>query len=114
VPLATVGIRAWGANRFHDLTVEYVAGSTGFVACTDLPPSCPTVKEPAKSTQVMGKQLDELGPGSVVDVEGNHDGVLVDVNPDANDGARRGAGPPVGCDLACRMWHWPEAGLGPR
>ena len=95
-----------------DLTVEHVAGTTGFVAGTNVSPLCPSVKEPAEFAQVVGQLLDDFGFGSVIDEDGNHDGVLVDVHPNVNDGARHGAGPPIGCDLERRMWHGREPDWG--
>ncbi len=65
-----------------DLTVEHVAGTTGFVAGTNVSPLCPAVKEPAEFAQVVGQLLDDFGFGSVIDEDGNHDGVLVDVERD--------------------------------
>jgi hypothetical protein len=97
-----------------DRTVENVAGPTRFVASTNLTPSCPPVEEPAELAEIVGELFDDLGLGSVIDKDGNHDGVLVDVHPDVNDGARHGAGPPIGCDLESRMWHWHETGTEPR
>ena len=97
-----------------DLTVEHVAGTTGFVAGTNVSPLCPSVKEPAEFSKVIWELLDDFGFGSVIDEDGNHDGVLVDVHPNVNDGARHGAGPPIGCDLERRMWHGRETRLGPR
>ena len=81
-----------------DFPVEDVAGTTGFVTCSHLSPPCPPAEEPAELAEVIGELFDEFGLGSVIDEDGNHDGVLVDVHPDVNDRARHGAGPPIGCD----------------
>ena len=97
-----------------DLTVEHVAGTTGLVAGSHLSPPCPSAEEPAELAEVIGELLDVFGFGSIIDKDGNHGGVLVDVHPDVNDGARHGAGPPIGCDLERRMWHGRETRLGPR
>jgi hypothetical protein len=97
-----------------EFTVEYVASTTGFITGTDLPPPSPSVEEPTEFSEVVGELFDDFGFGSVIDENGDHDGVLVDVHPNVNDGARHGAGPPIGCDLACRMWHWRETGSEPR
>jgi hypothetical protein len=97
-----------------DLPIEHITGPTGFVAGPYLPSACPTAKESAEFAEVVGELLDDVGFGSVVDEDGDHDGILVDVHPDVNDRARHGAGPPIGCDGERRMWHWRETGLGPR
>jgi hypothetical protein len=97
-----------------DFPVEHIAGTAGFVTGTNLPPSGPTIEEAAEPTEVVGKHLDELRLRSVIDENGDHDGILVDIHPNVNDGARHGAGPPIGCDGERRMWHWRETGLGPR
>jgi hypothetical protein len=95
-----------------DLTVEYVAGSTGFVARAHLSPLCPPGEEPPELAEVVGEMLEDFGFGGVIDKDGHHNGVLVDIHPDMNDRARHGAGPPIGCDLERRMWHWRETRWG--
>ena len=59
---------------------------------------------------VMGVEGNDLGLPSLVQVHGNHHGVLVHIHPDPDYLRRHGAGPPGGCDccIACGSGALPD------